>query len=319
MFEPHPPPSSTRRGARIDLDQATAILRRHLDPSLTVVATRKLYGGSVHRVVEWVTDGQPASVVAKLHNAAQAGGFRREKQSLEFYRQHTQLPVPQPFAVLEDEPGFDGSGLLMQKIDGVNLADARLSPRGIVAIQQQLANHLAELHSHRRDTFGSALVDEGEARWLDNFRPRMQSEFTAVRPMLSSSTRWFIDDLLQHLEHWLPPQAKPTLVHGDLWATNLLVSDAHPDKPRILAFIDASAAYCDPEYELAYLKMFKTVDRTFFDAYRRHHPLRPGFERRCQVYWLNTMMMHARVFGDRYLPACENVAAHLKQLGPPTR
>ena len=303
------------RGSVISCEQATALVRRHLDPALTVTHSRKLYGGSINRVVEWITDGQPAAVVAKLHNSRNVSSFRREMVSLQMYRQHTSLPVPEPWAVLEDEPEFDGAGLLMQRIDGITLADAKVTPRGMHYLQRQLARHLIDLHSHHRSTYGSALTNAGESRWLDNFGPMIEKEFHGVRSSLSSASRWFIDDLLQHLEDWLPEQSTPTLVHGDLWANNILVSDAHPDEPQILAFIDGLASYCDPEYELAYLRMFQTADDSFFRMYRRHHPLRPGFSRRCRVYWLNTMMMHVRVFGEKYVPACEHMAAQLKQLG----
>ena len=52
----------------------------------------------------------------------------------------------------------------------------------------------------------------------------------------------------------------------------------------------------------------------FFDLYRRRHPLRPGFSRRCRVYWLNTALMHVRTFGDKYLPQCEELVQQLKAL-----
>lgn len=303
-----------RRGSRIDVEQATAIVRRHLDPKLTVTASRKLYGGSINRVVEWTTDGQPASVVAKLHNSRNVKSFEREMLSLQTYRQHTTLPVPEPWAIVADDPDFDGAGLLMEKIDGITLADAKVSPRGTALLQNQLARFLVDLHSHHRSTYGSALQDRGESRWLDNFGPVIEKEFHHVREFLSSGSRWFIDDLLKNLEDWLPEQSTPTLVHGDLWSNNILVADHHPDEPKILAFIDGLASYCDPEYELAYLRMFQTADDSFFELYRRRHPLRPGFSRRCRVYWLNTMMMHIRVFGERYVPACEQLAGQLKTL-----
>ncbi|MEM6459046.1 MAG: fructosamine kinase family protein [Planctomycetota bacterium] len=307
-------PEPSRRGNRIEPEHATAIVRRHLDPGLTVTGVRKLYGGSINRVLEWTTDGEPASVVAKLHHARDARSFEREMTSLRTYRAHTTLPVPEPYAVFTNEPEFDGCGLLMEKVPGITLADAKVSPRGAAALQHQLARFLVDLHTHHRGTYGSALQDRGEARWLDNFAPVLEKEFHQVRPFLSSQCRWFIDDLIQNLEDWLPERSTPTLVHGDLWANNIIVSDDHPDEPKILAFIDGLASYCDPEYELAYLRMFQTADDTFFELYRRRHPLRPGFSRRCRVYWLNTTMMHVRVFGERYVPACEQLAAQLKSL-----
>ena len=311
---PLTPTGADRHGDEIGLEQATAIVQRKLFPGLRVTGQRKLYGGSINRVIEWTTDGEPASMVAKLNNSRNVRMFERERASLQIYRDYTTLPVPEIWSVLADEPEFDGAGLLMEKIPGVPLSDAKLTPRGQHNLQTQLARHLIDLHSHHRAGFGSALEDKGVPRWVDNFQPIIEKEFHQVRDALSSPCRSFVDSLLRHLDQWLPEQSTPTLVHGDLWGNNILVDDRHPDQPEILAFIDGLASYCDPEYELAYLRMFRTADDTFFEAYRARHPLRSGFGRRCRVYWLNTMMMHVRVFGERYAPACEDLINQLRQL-----
>ncbi len=307
-----------RRGSEIGLEAATALVRRHMDPALTVTASRKLYGGSINRVLEWTLDGgaagSPGSIVAKLNNSRSAKLFRREMASLKVYQENTTLPVPTPIACLEDEPEFDGSGLLMEKIDGINLSEAKVTPTGVHAMQGDLAKHVVSLHSHHRAFYGSALEAEGPSRWLDSFGPVISEEFYRVRELLGSKCRWIIDDVIKTLDQWLPEQSTPTLVHGDLWSNNIMVDDSHPDKPEIKAFIDVGASYCDPEYELAYLRMFNTADDSFFQRYGRRHPLRAGFSRRCRVYWLNTMMMHVRVFGEKYVPGTEQIVMQLQGL-----
>ena len=311
----HHSTSGNERGAYLDLDDATRIVQRHVDPGLKVVSIRKLYGGSINRVLEWVLDKPDTSIVAKLNHRKSAKHFRKEMASLQIFAERTGLPVPLPIACVADEPGFDGSGLLMEKIDGVPLSDAKVSPTGMRHLERELAAHVTELHGHHRGTYGNAVRETGGTqRWLDIFEPMIRGEYDHVRPQLSSQARWIIDDILGHLEAWLPEGATPTLVHGDLWANNILVSDAHPDRPTTRAFIDGNASYADPEYELAYLRIFNTVGDEFFRLYRQRHPLRAGFGRRCRVYWLNTMMLHARTFGERYLPACEDLAMQLKQL-----
>lgn len=305
------------RGADVGLDTASAIVQRHVGPGIRVVGARKLFGGSINRVLEWSLEGPegtPASIVAKLNNSRSAKLFRREMASLQVYRHNTTLPVPEPIAFLENEPDFDGSGLLMHKVQGINLSEARVTERGVHAMQGDLAKHVIALHSHHRAVYGSALEEEGPTRWLDSFGPVISEEFFRVRDMLSSQARWIIDEVIKNLEVWLPEQSTPTLVHGDLWSNNIMVDDGHPDHPRITAFIDVSASYCDPEYELAYLRMFNTADDSFFEMYRHRHPLRPGFSKRCRVYWLNTMMMHVRVFGEKYVPGTEELAQQLKAL-----
>ena len=302
----------------VDSHTATILLQRWFDPARRVTDVRLLSGGMVHRVCYWRTDAPDdarCELVVKLNQRDHYMGFQRERDHLRWYRQHTNLPVPEPIVAFDDADA-EVSGLIMTYVPGINLAEATLSDTGIRRLQRAFAEHIADLHSHTRDYFGPALgvEDAGRTRWVDAFAPSLEREFRAVRDQLSSRNRMTIDALLRDLDHWLPDQATPTLVHGDLWSTNILVDDRHPDHPHLLAFVDVHAAYCDPEYELAYLRLFHTADDTFFHAYRKHHALRDGFDRRCRVYWLNTMLLHVRRFGEHYLPACEKIGAQLRRI-----
>lgn len=299
--------------ATIDPAVATQLVRQRLGGSLRVTGLRKLHGGMIHCVSEWLTDGTPTTLVAKTNTLDHAAAFERELATLRFYRHHTDLPVPEPYGCVTDQE-LGLSGLLMETVPGRTLAEARISSKGAAQLQHDLAQHVAKLHDHHSDRFGSALGPPHHSRWLDAFAPGFEKQFAQARDQLASRSRSVIESLLQHLDDWLPAAAPPTLVHGDLWATNILVDDTHPDRPRTLAFIDCDANYCDPEYELAYLRLFHTADDTFFAAYAQHHPPRDGFERRCRVYWLNTMLLHVNLFGGRYLPACEDLVRQIRRL-----
>jgi fructosamine-3-kinase len=179
-----------------------------------------------------------------------------------------------------------------------------------------MARILARLHDHGRSTYGSALEPEreGQDRWLQVFGPRIRREFDAAADTLSAEAQRSIGRALENLDAWLPEFAEPTLVHGDLWSTNIIV-ETGPGGARISGFVDGSASYADVEYELAYLLVFRTAGAAFFQEYQRHHALRPGFDARCRIYWLNTMMLHVRVFGDaHYVSACEGLAGELRRL-----
>ncbi len=273
---------------------------------------RPMHGGMMGVVQEWTmrdaTD-EPRSVVAKLHPRRDDPALRFEERSLRWYAQHTALPVPRVYA-LADLP--NGTCLLMQRLEGNNLEAARLAPLGRRSVMLQLADHLARLHQVRRETYGPAWQQTGQTRWLDNFRPAFRAELEAVGPRLDARTRWIAGELADSLEAWLPEFNQPTLVHGDLWATNIIVNDAQPQSPLISGFIDASAVFREVEYELAYLRLFRTVDRDFFDRYHRAHPPRHGFERRCLVYWLYFTLLHVRTFGNQYLKNCASLAQRIQ-------
>jgi fructosamine-3-kinase len=265
----------------------------------------------VNKVEEWLTDGTPSSMVAKVSERAAHGGFRNEFDTMAWYRANTSFPVPEPYAYVSDAECFSGTVLLMEKLPGRHLGAARQTMRGNAAYQLELAQILADLHDHKRDTYGNALKEEGQHTWLEGFRPRIRSEFDAVADRLSSQGRKTVTRLLDNLDTYMPECGDPTLVHGDLWATNIIVDDTDPNALRITGFVDGSATYTDVEYELAYLRVFNAAGLPFFRAYVERHALRDGFEERCRIYWLNTMLLHVRVFGPEYLPRTEHIAREI--------
>ncbi|KPK66104.1 MAG: hypothetical protein AMK73_01040 [Planctomycetes bacterium SM23_32] len=301
----------------ISRECATALLRSLLGSELSVTGIRRLHGGMINSVLELATDGEPPLVVAKLSSEPGHGGFEWEHRVLEWYRRNTSFPVPEPYGVDTSGSIFAGSCLMMERLPGENLGHARLTASGRAAVEQQMARILAELHESRRPTYGSALdpPEQGHERWLEKFGPQIRSEFNAVADRLSPHARAVIRTELHRLEQWLPESGRPTLVHGDLWATNIIVDPNAPGGPRISGFVDGGCNYADVEYELAYLLVFHTVGGVFFREYAQFHPLREGFDVRCRLYWLNTMLLHVRVFGDvHYVQASERLAGELEAL-----
>ena len=109
------------------------------------------------------------------------------------------------------------------------------------------------------------------------------------------------------LEDFLEEPAYPSLLHGDVWTTNVLAS-----KGQITAFIDPAVYYGHPEIELAFITLFSTFGPAFFDAYNALRPIRPGFfETRRDIYNLYPLLVHARLFGASYLNSVEGTLARL--------
>jgi len=292
---------------------ASELLSRFLDAEIHVTGIRRLHGGMINSVLELSTDGEPQHVVAKLSADPGNRDFQHEFRVLHWYRRHTHFPVPEPYGCDVSGEVFPGSCLFMERLPGTNLGHARLNGIQTEIVERDMARIIARLHEHKRDTYGSALepAEKGLRRWLDRFGPQIRSEFDAVADRLSATARRTIARTLERLEDWLPEFGDPTLVHGDLWATNIIV-DTDGSSPRVSGFVDGGANYSEVEYELAYLLVFNTAGRAFFEAYSRLHPLRPDFRSRCRIYWLNTMLLHVRVFGDaHYVDACERLAREI--------
>jgi fructosamine-3-kinase len=302
-----------RSSSSTDIETATEIVRNNLSTTLSVVAVEPLHGGMVNRVEKWTADGQPVAIVAKLSEKSDNQDFYTEYKSLAWYRKNSSFPVPEPYACASVGE-FSGTCLLMECAKGKNLRGARLSARGAESFQNQLAKILIDLHARKRDTYGSCLEPAGPKRWLDIFGPQIESNYNDSKAQLSSSCRQIVEKLLSNLDRHLPEYNQPTLIHGDIWATNIMVDDTDCDKPIITAFLDVNARYAEVEYELAYLKVFSTADETFFAEYTIACPLREGFDDRCLIYWLNTMMLHVWMFGSGYISSCENIAGRISLL-----
>ena len=292
---------------------ATAIVRKYIEAGLNVKDIMPLTGGMVNKVEEWLLDKEPFSIVAKLTDTKDHQGFYSEYDILKWLKENTQLPVPEPYACFSDEL-FNGTCLLMRKINGKNLSEACLTPKGLEFYNMELARHLIDLHGHTRKTYGDVLGGESYGRFYDMFFPAIENEYRSIYDRLDPGKRKIVSDVLDGLDTWLPEFNRPTLVHGDIWSANVIIDDKDPDKPLINAFVDPQARYCEVEQELAYLRISSTTNGTFFREYSKKYGIREGFERRCRIYWLNTWMLHVRYFGMRYMPAVEKTIDEIASL-----
>lgn len=112
----------------------------------------------------------------------------------------------------------------------------------------------------------------------------------------------------ERLDKWLVEPERPSLIHGDVWTTNVLaVGD------RITGFVDPAIYYAHSEMELAFITLFGTFARPFFARYEEIRPIAPGFfaERR-DIYNLYPLLVHVRLFGGSYV---NQVDRTLRQFG----
>jgi fructosamine-3-kinase len=108
-----------------------------------------------------------------------------------------------------------------------------------------------------------------------------------------------VDQAIRQAKQALSEQGQPTLVHGDIWAANVIVEKTTSGF-QLSGLIDPNAQYADVELELAYLEEFSHVaGPTFFSAYHAVKPRRPGYERRRLFYWLHSYLIHVWLFEDQ--------------------
>lgn len=91
------------------------------------------------------------------------------------------------------------------------------------------------------------------------------------------------------------PQAKPSLLHGDLWSGNYLISQC--GTPYL---IDPATYYGHHEVDIAMTRLFGGFHTAFFDAYSEHFPKVSGEAERKDMYQLYYLLVHLNLFGGSY-------------------
>lgn len=232
-----------------------------------------------------------------------------EGDMLRHLAQVSDLPLP---PLIHSEPDL----LVLGYVEGSSDLDERA--------QEHVAELLAALHGvtwthfgHRQDTLIGPLHQPNppSTSWIDFFREQrlLYMAREALREKaIAASLFERIETLAGHLERWLEEPRRPALIHGDVWATNLLASGG-----RVTAFLDPAIYYAHDEIELAYMTLFGSRGLSFGDAFFRRYqelrPIAPGFfEERRQIYNLYPLLVHARVFGRHYP---EEVARTLGRFG----
>ncbi|HVU13618.1 MAG TPA: fructosamine kinase family protein [Phototrophicaceae bacterium] len=180
---------------------------------------------------------------------------------------------------------------------------------------EALGHALGQLHQHRNEKFGF----EGDNylgllrqynRWTDDgyvffgqYRVLRFLEVPLTVQTLTSADRAALERLVSRLPELIPPQP-PALLHGDLWAGNILLgADGRA------ALIDPAVYYGWPEAELAMAQQYPGIPRVFFDAYVEVNPLAPGWWERLKILYIREILSVIAHFGDR-----GDALAHLRTI-----
>ncbi|NQW01045.1 MAG: fructosamine kinase family protein [Rhodospirillales bacterium] len=260
-----------------------------------VRSIRPLSGGCIAAVFQ-VTLENGTRIVAKAGNGA--GVLTIEGRMLGYLAAHTELPVP---AVL-----YASARLLL-------IQHCRHEPPLTALSEADAARHLGKLHALSADHFGfewNTLIgpldqpNPKTERWIPFFRDHRLLYMAGLANQAGRLPNRLLDRVLllaEDLPDFLLEPDQPSLIHGDLWAGNMLCYGN-----KISAFIDPALYFADAEIELAYATLFASVGDAFFDAYQQLRPLKPGFfEARRDLYNLYPLLVHVRLFGGHYVASVE--------------
>ncbi len=262
-----------------------------------------LSGGMIGTVYR-VDLADKSRFVAKVSNDTHAT-LDIEGYMLRYLREHSTLPVPE---VLHSTNQL----LLMTYIEGNSQLNARS--------QHHAAELLATLHNISAPNFGlpkDTLIgslhqpNNQTSSWIKFFRDHriLHMATHAVKENhIGNNLYDRIQKFCANLEKWLEEPEYPSLIHGDMWTTNILTA-----RDKITGFVDPAIYYADPEIELAFSTLFNTFGEPFFQRYAELRPIKAGFfEERRDIYNLYPLLVHVRLFGGGY---ANSIDAILRQFG----
>lgn len=170
----------------------------------------------------------------------------------------------------------------------------------------------AEGYGFERDNFIGQLPQRNNwsESWPSFFRTeRLEPQVEMARDRGRWQDAWDqpLDALYRRLPDILPAKPPPSVVHGDLWKGNFMVTAV--GKP---ALIDPATYYGHREVDLAMTELFGGYEDRFYEAYRSAWGVEPGYETRRDVYNLYHLINHLNHFGGGYAGSVQKT---LQQFG----
>lgn len=262
-------------------------------------------GGDINRAYRIQT--QSAAYFVKVNDMAHANRmFLAESNGLALLRRVQGVRVPHTFTLGHAE---GDAFLLMEWLDtATNHKDTHVA-------QERLGRMVAKLHQQQSATYGldhdnfigtlsqsNALT----ADWTEFFiNHRLQKQLDMAGPYVGGTgLQKQFEQLFDRLDS-LYPSAFPSLLHGDLWGGNYLITGQ--GEPVL---IDPAVYYGHREVDIAMTKLFGGFSERFYSAYHEAYPLQPGWEDRVDLWNLYPLLVHVNLFGNSYLGS---VQRHLRR------
>jgi fructosamine-3-kinase len=249
-------------------------------------AMRLLYGDEIYFV--------------KLNSAHQVDMFAAEHLGLQTLAGSKTVRVPQPVAWGEDG---ESAWLVMENLELGGNSNPRALGEGLAAMHRVTQ---ARFGWEIDNTIGSTpQVNTPTDDWVEFWREhRLQFQLDlAARHghggRLQSDGERLLE-LFPALFGSYTPGA--SLLHGDLWSGNHAYS--HTGEPVIF---DPAVYFGDRETDLAMTELFGGFGAGFYDAYRDHYPLDPGYKVRKTLYNLYHILNHLNLFGGGYRSQAEGM------------
>ncbi len=187
--------------------------------------------------------------------------------------------------------------------------------RATTDAMEKLGYDLARMHSISQDEFGwhttnfigsLPQTNKKTQQWTSFYlKERLLPQLVLARKKNLLSGKDIPDEkeMMEKLQQYIP-DALPSLVHGDLWGGNYLISSQH-----IPYLIDPAVYIGHHEVDLAMSRLFGGFDQAFYKAYHEIIPQAEGYGHRMGLYQLYYLLVHLNLFGKTYYKSVKNLVS----------
>jgi fructosamine-3-kinase len=289
------------------------IVRQWAGAEAELTEVKPLDGGCINNTLALtLKDGQRCVIKISPHRVNR--DYVRESHQLQVLRA-VGLPTPQVYSSRVGSLDDPHSYILMEWIDGVDLAEARrrCDAEQYERLQVQLAELVLAMHAQVAPAYCRVTDPPGRQfqSWPEFYRDVYDPIWHEVEKdrQLPKHLRKLISKVHEKLERLIVHADCPRLVHWDIWATNLLARPDDAGHWQIVAVLDPNCKYAHAEAELAYIEFFQTSTPAFMKTYQATRKLDEGYHRvRKHVYQLYPMINHFHLFGTQYLTPLSSAA-----------
>ena len=259
---------------------------------VTILKTFSLSGGCINHVHRLQTSIGDFCIKYNLR-VRFPEMFTREADGLALLKSAGEICVPE--VIFTGEAG-SFAYILLEFID---------PGRKVPDFMQDFGHSMARLHRHTAGYFGHELdnymgslpqSNKKHSTWNTFFvEERLKKQVSLAGKYFSLSDFAAFDRLYSRLDELLPVEAS-SMLHGDLWGGNYMVS---PEGKACL--IDPAVYYGHREVDIAMTTLFGGFDESFYTSYQEEYPLEKGWRERLDIFKLYPLLIHLNLFGTGYL------------------
>ena len=139
--------------------------------------------------------------------------------------------------------------------------------------------------------------------WIEFFRDnRLLPQFKLAQKYFENDEIKNFEKLIDKISDFLIEPEKPSLLHGDLWAGNILCG-----KNQTPYLIDPACYVGHPEADIAMTELFGGFNPVFYSVYKEVGLLQDDYVSRRDLYNLYHVLNHVNLFGHSYLGAAKAI------------